>query len=151
LERILPQPVLAVAGGLGTGPCLGIVAAEEMKQVSRLQPGGPVGGPLGIDQQRKGDAGFLPKQAGVVQVAQPDRSQRGSGLLKFTLVLAQLRDMLAAEDSAIVPQEDNYGWTPLPQRTEPDLTARSFGQDNIHELRAERFRHTPRLYRIVPG
>jgi len=30
-------------------------------------------------------------------------------------VLAQLRDMLAAEDSAVVPQEDNYSGIPLPQ------------------------------------
>jgi hypothetical protein len=62
-------------------------------------------------------------------------------LLKLGFVLAQLRDMLAAEDSAVVTQEDNYGIIGLPQRAEPDLTAASFRQHNIRQLRAETFRH----------
>lgn len=72
LERIFPEPVLAVAGSLGTGPCFTVISAEDVEQVPGFQFRGLVGGPLGIDQQRESDAGLLAKQAGVVQVAQSD-------------------------------------------------------------------------------
>jgi hypothetical protein len=141
LEGIFPEALLAVARRPGPRSCFGIVAAEEMKQVPRFQLRSSVGGPLGIDQQRERNAGFLAKQAGIVQIAQSNRRQPGSGLLNLVFVLAQLRDMLAAKDSAVVPQEDNYGGIPLPQRAKPDITAASFGQHNIRQLRAESFRH----------
>jgi len=115
LERIFSEAVLAVACRLGTRSCFGIVAAQQMKQVPRFQFRNSIGGPLGIDQQRERDTGFLAKQAGIIQVAQSNRRQPGSGLLKLVFVLAQLRDMLAAEDSAVVPQEDDYGGIRLPQ------------------------------------
>jgi hypothetical protein len=143
LEWILAEPVLAMAGSLGTGACFGVIPAEDVEQVAGFQFRGLVSGPLGIDQQRKRDAGLLAKQAGVSHVAQADGSQRGSGLFELVLVLAQLRDMLAAEDSAVVAQEDNYGGIPLPQRAEADFTAARFGQHDIRELRTDRFRHGP--------
>lgn len=143
LEGIFSETVLAVTGGLGACACLGVLWTEQVQQVSRFQSRGLVGFALGIDQQRKRDAGFFAKQAGIVHVAQSDRHQLGSGLLELLLVLAQLRDMLAAEDSTVVPQEDNYGRIVLPQRAEPDITAGSVGQHNIRELRTERFRHAP--------
>jgi hypothetical protein len=34
---------------------------------------------------------------------------------------AQLRDVLAAEDSAVVTQKNNYGWTLLPQRAQANI------------------------------
>jgi hypothetical protein len=141
LEGIFSEAMLAVARRLGTCSCFGIVAAQQMKQVPRFQFRNSIGGPLGIHQQRERDTGLLAKQAGVIQVAQSNRRQLGPGLLKLVFVLAQLRDMLAAEDSAIVPQEDNYGGTSLPQRAELDIAAASFRQHNIRQLRAERFRH----------
>lgn len=115
LEGIFSEAALAVPRRLGTGSGFGIVAAEEMKQVPRFQFRSAVGGPLGIDQQRERNTGFLAKQAGIVQVAQSNRRQPGSGLLKLGFVLAQLRDMLAAEDSTVVPQEDDYGGILLPE------------------------------------
>jgi hypothetical protein len=115
LEGVFPEAVLAVARRPGTRSRFSIVAAEEMKEVPRFQFRNSVGGPLGIDQQRERDTGFLAKQTGIIQVAQSNRRQPGSGLLKLVFVLAQLRDMLAAEDSSVVPQEDNYGGTPLPK------------------------------------
>jgi len=69
----------------------------------------------GVDQQGKVDAGSLAKHTGVVQVAQTDCGQGGSGLLELLLVLAQLRDMLAAENSAVVPKEDNHSGTFFPK------------------------------------
>ena len=73
LERIFPEPVLAVAGSLRAGPCFNVISAEDVEQVRGLQFRGLVGGPLGIDQQRESNAGLLAKQAGVVQVPQSDR------------------------------------------------------------------------------
>ena len=143
LERILPQAVLAMAGSPGTGPCFGVIPAEDVEQVPGFQFRGFVSGPLGIDQQRERDAGLLAKQAGVVHVAQADGSQRGSGLFELVLVFAQLRDMLAAEDSAVVAQEDNHGGIPLPQRAEADLASARFGQHDVRQGRADGFRHRP--------
>ncbi len=62
-------------------------------------------------------------------------------MLEFGLVLAQLRDMLAAEDSTVVPQENDYSGIGFPQRTETDIAALRFGQHNLRQLRAEGFRH----------
>jgi hypothetical protein len=56
-------------------------------------------------------------------------------------MLAQLRDVFATEDSAVVPQEDNDGRVLLPQRTDADVTTGGFRQYQIRELSAERFRH----------
>ena len=143
LEGILAEPALAVSGSLGTSPRFGVLVAEEMEQVRRLQSGGFVSGSFGIDQQWKGDAGLLAKQAGIVQVAQSDGSQRGSSLLELGFVFAQLRDMLAAEDSTVVPQEDNHGGLVLPQRAEAQLAAARFGQHHIRQIRTDRFCHGP--------
>ncbi len=137
LERIRSQLVLAVAGGLGTCPCLEVIATQEMEQVPRFQSGGLVGFALGIDQQGKGDAGLFAKQAGIIHVAQSDGGQPGSGLLEFIFVRAQLRDVLAAEDSTVMAQKDNDSRTTLPERAEPDFTSISFGQNKIRELGTE--------------
>ncbi len=115
LERIVSEAVLAMASGPGARACLGVLAAEEMEQVCGFQSGGLVGGALGIDQQGEGNAGFLAKQAGIIRVTESDGSEGGSGLLEFVFVLAQLRDMLAAEDSAVVAQEDHDRRSFLPQ------------------------------------
>lgn len=142
LEGIFAEPVLAVSGALGAGARFRVLAAEKMKQVCGFQFRDLVSGASGIDQQRKRDPGLLAKQAGIVQITQADCGQGGSGLLDFGLVFAQLRDMLAAEDSTVVPQKNNDGWIPLPERSEADLRATRFGQRDVCELRAERFRHS---------
>lgn len=137
LEGILSEAMLAVSGGLGACPCPGVIGSKQVEQVGGLQSRGLVGFALGIDQQGKGDAGFFAKQAGIVHVAQPDGRQLGSGPLEFRLVLAQLRDMLAAEDSTVVTKKDNHGGAALPQRAQPDVAASRFRQHNVRELRAE--------------
>jgi hypothetical protein len=58
-----------------------------------------------VDQQREGDAGFLPKLPRVIAVAKADRRQLGSRLPKVLRAVAQLCDVLAAEDSAVVAQK----------------------------------------------
>jgi hypothetical protein len=59
-----------------------------------------------INQQGEGDAGLFAKLARIVTVTQPDCRQSGALLAKF--LLAQLRDMLSAEDSAVVAKEDDH-------------------------------------------
>ena len=115
LEGILPKPVLVVACNLGSRPRLDIIAPKEVEQVRRFQSSGPIGGARVIDQQREVDARFLSEQAGIIHVAKPDGSQSSPSPVELVLVLAQLRDVLAAEDSAVMPQEDNYGRILFPE------------------------------------
>jgi hypothetical protein len=56
-----------------------------------------------------------------MHIAESNRGQRCSGAPEVVLVFAQLRDVLAAKDSAIMPKEDNHCGTVLPQRSESDL------------------------------
>jgi len=142
LEGILPKPMLPVARSPRAATCLGVGAAKEVEQVRRFQAGGLVGGPAGIDQQRKRDAGLLAKPQGIVHVAEPDRRQRSSRCPELLFVPAQLRDMLATEDSAVVPQEDHDRRVLLPQRAEADGAAAGLRQHDLREPGTQRFHHT---------
>lgn len=117
LERVFTQTMLAHADGLGALACLHVIAAEEVKQVGLFQAEFAIGHTLIVNEQREGDVVFLAEKAGVIDVAQTDGGQAGATLLKFLKVLAQLRDMLTAEDSTIVPQEDDHGGRVSPQGT----------------------------------
>jgi len=114
LERVLPKLVLLVAGCPGSGSRFCVVAPEDVKQISRFQGCGSVGFPFSIDQQWKRDTGLITKEAGIMHIAESNRSQPGSGAPEVVLVFAQLRDVLAAKNSAIMPKEDNHGGTVLP-------------------------------------
>ena len=74
-----------------------------------------------LDQQRKHDTGLFSEEAGVVLVAEPDCGDAGSSAFELRLVLAQLRDVLAAEDSAVVPQKSHYRGRFRPNRSQRDL------------------------------
>jgi hypothetical protein len=50
---------------------------------------------------------------------------------------AQLRDMLAAEKSAVVAEKYNHRWPAGPQRAEPDRLAVAIGQFNSCQSLAE--------------
>jgi hypothetical protein len=56
-------------------------------------------------------------------------------------VLAQLRDMLAAEDSPVVPQENQNGRLIPPKRAELDLAPIGIRQYNAGQRLAERAGH----------
>ncbi|HEX5434736.1 MAG TPA: hypothetical protein VFY05_10900, partial [Candidatus Angelobacter sp.] len=58
------------------------------------------------------------EQAGIIDVAQADGGKAGAALLKLLKVLAQLRDMLRAENSTIVPEKDDHRRRVGPQGTE---------------------------------
>lgn len=112
-----------------------------MEQVSRFQFRSFIGDPLRINKQRKGDACFFAKNKCVMHVAKPNHRQGSPGSLEFGLVVAQLRDMLAAKNSPVVAEEDENGGIPFPQSAEPHFVARCLGQHNIRETRADRCCH----------
>ncbi len=56
-------------------------------------------------------------------------------------MLAQLRDVLAAEDSTVVPQEDQDRGLVLPKRAEPDLAASGVRKHDAGQGFAERAGH----------
>jgi hypothetical protein len=56
-------------------------------------------------------------------------------------VFAQLRDVLAAKNSAIVPKKNDDGRLALPQRTQTDFFAIGVRQNDVCELLAKRFLH----------
>jgi hypothetical protein len=115
LKRVLSQFVLAVAGGAGAVASGFVIAPEHVQKVGATETGGVVSRALLVDQQRKRDAGFLTEVARVVRIAETDSRQIGASFAEGLLVLAQLRDMLAAEDSTVVAKEYHHRRLPLPK------------------------------------
>jgi hypothetical protein len=56
-------------------------------------------------------------------------------------VFAQLRDVLAAKNSAIVAEKNNNGGLALPQRTQADFLAIGIRENDVSELLAESILH----------
>jgi hypothetical protein len=131
LEGIFAEFVLAMAGGGGTFARNGVIATQKVKQVRALQFGGVVCGAFYINQERKCDAGLVAECARIVKIAHTNCREIGSARLDFTLMLAQLRDVLAAEHSAVVAQEDDDGRLRLPQRAETNRTFVGIRENNF--------------------
>ncbi len=121
LERILTQPVLPVPAGHGTFARLHVVGSHHVQHRALLEADRTVSPPLVVDQQRESDAGVLLERPCITGIAEPDRGEPGSGPDDLFFVVTQLRDMLAAEDSTVVTEEDQNSRPLLPQRTESDL------------------------------
>lgn len=105
LKRIRPQFLLMMSTGPCTLSCCGVVLAKKVQKVGRFQLRSVIGLAPFVDEKRKGDACFFAKQPRVIAVAQTNRGQYGSLVSKRLLVLAQLRDVLTAKNSAVVPEE----------------------------------------------
>jgi hypothetical protein len=72
--------------------------------------------------------------------------------LDFGLMLAQLRDVLAAENSAVMAQENDYGWPRFPQRAEPDRTFIGIGEGDFVQPGAKiRCCYHSRIARLALG
>jgi hypothetical protein len=117
LERVSPELVLGVPGGPGAGASLSIIASQQVKQVCALQFHGGIGFALLINEQREGDARFLAKGASIDSIAKSNGCQGRTAVAEGLFVGAQLRDVLAAENSAVMAQESNHRWLAHPQRT----------------------------------
>ena len=66
-----------------------------------------------------------------MEIAEADRRDIRATRFDFGLALAQLRDVLTAENSAVVAKENNDGRLRLPQRAEPDGTPASIGESDF--------------------
>jgi len=85
--------------------------------------------------------GFLAKEPGIREIAQADGCQRGAFLAKLVFVFAQLRDVLSAEDSTIVPEENHHGRAGTPERTKFYRMFIHVRQGDFGESAAIRFSH----------
>lgn len=71
---------------------------------------------------------MFPKEICVSEIAQTDRGQLSSFIMETGLVFAQLRDVLATENSAVVPQEHQNRGSSLPKGAKPDLPSTRTGK-----------------------
>lgn len=115
LKRIFTKAMLLVSCCLCPFAGLQIVFAQQVEQGSVAQPDSLIGFALIIDQQRKLDAGFLAEEPGIARIAQADHGKTRAFSFELGFKFAQLRDVLSAEDSAVVAKEDEHGRSGLPQ------------------------------------
>lgn len=118
LKGIPAQLVLAMSGGFGALPGGGIIAAKKVQHRCLLEVRRAIGLAALINQQGKGNPGFFAKLARIVIVTQPNGSEACTLFAKFLLVFTQLRDVLAAEDSAVMAKEDDYRGLAGPERSQ---------------------------------
>ena len=144
LKWVFPQSVLAMPSGLSARPRFRIVLAQQMQDVRLPQSHGQVCHALLVDQQRKRDAGLFTKCPRIDPIPQPD-----SGQIQRVLVFAQLRDVLAAEDSPIVTEKNQHRRRRLPKRAQADFASIAIGQNELRERCTECVSHaeTPVYWR----
>ena len=135
-----------MACGASTSPGFGIVRAEEVEDVGFPQAHGTVRQSLLVDQKREGDASFFPEQERVGPVAKAHRSQVRALLFEGRLVVAQLSDVLTAEDSTIVAQKHEDGGLLPPKGTQTQLSSVGVGQNDAGERLAEGTGHLTGKY-----
>jgi len=133
--------VLAMSGGLGASTGQTVVFAQEMKQGCVAQGQSFVGFALFVNEQRKTDLCVFAELARVSCVSQADGHQLGALLSESFLVLTQLRDVLAAEDSTVMAKEDNCRQTAGPQAAELYGPAIQIRQGDSRQLARVCFRH----------
>ena len=115
LEGIAAQARLLVARRAGPPARRGVVATQQVQERTAPKRGGAVGDAIGIHEQRKRDPGLIAKGAGVREVTEAHGREARSGPVELALMVAQLRDVLAAEDSTVVAQEDDHGRPGFPE------------------------------------
>jgi hypothetical protein len=133
--------VLMMTCGPGAFAARSVITTKKMQKVCRAESGGTVGAALFIDQQGERDAGFLAEDARVMTISQSDGGQAGSLVSEGLLAFAQLRDVLAAEDSSIVPKEDDYGGGRSPKRAESNFASVGIGEHDLRQFAAKRLLH----------
>jgi hypothetical protein len=130
LEGIFAKFMLAVTRGVGALARESVIATQKVKQVGTLQFSGAVGSAVRVNQKRKCDASLFAEQPRVAEVAHADRREIRSTRLDFSLMLAQLRDELAAEHSPVMAQKNDERWLGLPQRAETHRTLVGIGKND---------------------
>ena len=108
LKWIFSQAVLAHAERFGTLAGASIVSTQQMEQVGFLKAHRFVSLALIINEKREGDAGLLAEMAGITHIPQTNGCQARALLAKLLFKFAQLRNVLTAEDSTVMPEKDNH-------------------------------------------
>ena len=137
LKRIFAESVLVVTGGFGAVARDAVFAAQKVQQVRVFQLGSSIGVAPGIDEQRKRDARLFTEDARILKVAEADGGEIRASSFDLGFVLAQLRNVLAAEDSAVVAQKDDDGRPRGPERAETNEALIGVRQCDISKPRAE--------------
>jgi hypothetical protein len=127
LHGVFAQAVLGVSAGLVALAGGYVVFADQMEESCLFQFDGLIGFAAFVDEQRELYPGFFPEGLRIVGIAQAYGGQTGSFVTECRLRLAQLRDMLAAEDSAVMTQEDQYYRVIRPQRAQAKMVAVAIG------------------------
>jgi hypothetical protein len=141
LKGIRAKFVLLMTGRPRALAAFKIIGTSEVQQVGGGQIGDRVSLALFVDQQRKIDARFFAENAGVVAIAKADGGQGSAFVQEGLLVFAQLRDVLAAKNSSVVPQKNDYDRLALPQRTQPNFLSIRVGEHQIRKPLAQSFAH----------
>jgi hypothetical protein len=74
-------------------------------------------------------------------VAQSNGGKSGSFVAEGLLVFAQLRDVLAAKNSPVVPQKNQNGRSPGPQRAKTNVSPIAIGKGDLGESAIEGIFH----------
>ena len=138
LEWIFAESVLAVSGRLGALARPGVVGAEQVEEIRFAKSGGLVYLAVFVDEQGEYYLGLLAEVAGVIRAAEPDSGKVRSLLPESLFSVAQLRDMLTAEDSTPVAQKNDDRGLVRPERAEPYGLAIDVGQCDGREGSGER-------------
>jgi hypothetical protein len=112
-----------------------------VQQIGGAQVGDGISLAMLVNQQRKSDARFFAENPCIVAIAQADGGESGAFVPEGRFVFAQLRDVLAAKNSAIVAKKNDDGRLILPQRAQTDFLAIAIGENNICEPLAKSFLH----------
>jgi len=147
LKGVLPWRVLPMPGGTRARSTHRVLSSHDMQQVGRAEAGCSIRLSVFIDQQRKGDPRLVAKRPRILATAKSDGGYSSALLPECVLVSAQLRDMLPAENSPIVPQEHEHDWVGRPERAEPCLGAVAVRKHDVGEPAAERVDHAQRYPR----
>ena len=146
LKRVPAQAVLAVPGGSCAVSRGFVFGPKHVENIGAAQARGPVSQPVLVYQKREIDAGLFPKEPRVGPITQPYCGQIRTPLPERLLPFAQLRDMLPAEESPIVPEEDHDGRLAFPKRAKADFPALFVGQGDGRERLAQRAGHCASIH-----
>ena len=141
LKGVAAQAMLAMPCRAGPSARDRVFPPQEMKERCPAKARRTVGLPFVVNQERKGDSTFSAEGLRVVQVSEPDGGQARAFLLESPFMIAQLRDVLAAEDSTVVAKEHNHRGPAGPKRAQLDWISVDVGQADFCEKRTERWRH----------
>lgn len=106
LKRVLAQTALAMSARLGPLPGPHVLRVKQVKESGAPQAGRAICLPLFVDQEGKIDPGIFAKKARIMRVSESYCGNPSAFLLECSFVLAQLRHMLPAKNSAVVTQKN---------------------------------------------